>query len=412
MKRLLSIFAAGVLTATSAQAVEIEVGYPYSHLFDVTYEKIMKDFSKAHPDIKVKFRATYENYEDATTTVLREAVSGNLPDVTMQGLNRQAIFVEKGIAKSLEPYIAKEANFEKDGYHKSMLELGTFGGKVHGLPFSVSLPVGYYNMDLMKKAGVTKLPTNWAEVIDTCKKLRAGGIKNPIFWGWNITGNWFLQALLWSQETPIVKNGKINLGGSAGLKALETMRDIFQGCKMKNLKWKTALKSFSSGEIAMMYWSTSALGAVERAKGDFELKTNEFPGMKGWPMGLPAGGNAALLVSTSKDPARLEASWKFLKFITSGVGAAAVAETTGYMPPNKAANEIILKDFYARNPNKQTAVRQLPLLREWIAYPGDKGLAVTQVLYDAMEAMVIGDKTDMKELQAELVEEISDMLPK
>ncbi|MBT7249627.1 MAG: ABC transporter substrate-binding protein [Rhodospirillaceae bacterium] len=412
MKRLLSVFAAGMLAATSAQAVEIEVGYPYSHLFDVTYEKIMKDFSKQHPDIKVKFRATYEHYEDATQTVLREAVSNNLPDVTMQGLNRQAIFVEKGIAKSLEPYIAKEANFEKDGYHKSMLELGTFNGKVHGLPFSVSLPVGYYNMDLMKKAGVTKLPTNWTEVIDTCKKLRAGGIKNPVFWGWNITGNWFLQALLWSQETPIVKDGKINLGGPAGLKALETMRDIFQGCKMKNLNWKAALKSFSAGEIAMLYWSTSALGSVERGKGDFELKTNEFPGLKGWPKGLPAGGNAAMLVSTSKDPARLDAAWKFLKFITSGVGAAAVAETTGYMPPNKAANEIILKDFYSKNPNKQTAVRQLPLLREWIAYPGDKGLAVTQVLYDAMEAMVIGEKTDMKKLQAELVEEISEMLPK
>lgn len=412
MKRLLSICAAAILAATSAQAIEIEVGYPYSHLFDVTYEKIMKDFKKAHPDIEVKFRATYDDYEDATQVVLREAVSKSLPDVTMQGLNRQAIFVEKGIARSLEPFIAKEANFEKDGYHKSMLDLGTFKGAVHGLPFSVSLPVGYYNMDLMKKAGVKKLPTNWAEVIDTCKKLRAAGIKNPIFWGWNITGNWFLQALLWSQDTPIVKDGKINLGSPQGLKALETMQSIFQGCKMKNLKWKAALKSFSAGEIAMMYWSTSALGAVERAKGDFELKTNEFPGLKGGPKGLPAGGNAALLVSTSTDPARLEASWKFLKFITSGVGAAAVAETTGYMPPNKAANEIILKDFYSRNPNKNTAVRQLPLLREWIAYPGDKGLAVTQVLYDAMEGILLEEHTDMKKLQAELVEEIGDMLPK
>ena len=413
MKHILAVMAAGtIFAASSSEAIEISVGYPYAHLFDTTYTKIMKNFKKDHPDIKVKFRAVYDDYEDATQVVLREAVSKSLPDVTMQGLNRQAIFVEKGIAKSLEPYIAKEANFEKDGYHKSMLELGTFGGKVHGLPFSVSLPVGYYNMDLMKKAGVTKLPTNWSEVIDTCKKLRKGGIKNPIFWGWNITGNWFLQALLWSQETPIIKDGKINIGGPAGLKALETMKAIFDGCKMKNLKWKAALKSFSAGKIAMMYWSTSALGAVERAKGDFELKTYEFPGLKDWPKGLPAGGNAALLVSTSKDPKRLKAAWTFLKYITSGLGAAAVAETTGYMPPNKAANEIILKDFYARNPNKQTAVRQLPLLREWIAYPGDKGLAVTQVFYDAMEGILLGDHTDMKKLQAELVEEVGAMLPK
>jgi hypothetical protein len=44
----------------------------------------------------VKIRATYESYEDGTNTILREAVAGTLPDVTMQGLNRQAILVEKG----------------------------------------------------------------------------------------------------------------------------------------------------------------------------------------------------------------------------------------------------------------------------------------------------------------------------
>ena len=414
MKRLFTaIAAASMFTATASQAVEIEFGYPYPHLFDTTYTKIMKDFEKDHPNIKVKFRATYDDYEDATQVVLREAVSNTLPDVTMQGLNRQAIFVEKGIAQSLEPFIAKESDFAKDGYHKAMLDLGTFDGKVYGLPFSVSLPVGYYNMDMMKKAGISKLPSNWGEVIGACKKLRAAGIKNPIFWGWNITGNWFLQALLWSQDTPIVKDGKINLGGPAGLKALEQMKAIFDGCKMKNLQWKAALKSFSAGEIAMMYWSTSALGAVERSMGNnFELKTNEFPGFDKGPLGLPAGGNSAMMVSTSKDPERRQAAWTFLKYLTSGKGAAAVAETTGYMPPNKAANDIMLKDFYAKHPNKQTAVRQAGLLREWIAYPGDKGLAVTQVLYDAMEGILLGDHTDMKKLQAELQEEIGDMLPK
>jgi multiple sugar transport system substrate-binding protein len=412
MKLLQTAAAMAALFTTSVSAVEIEVGYPYSHLFDVTYEKIMKDFKKQHPDIDVKFRAVYDGYEDGTNTILREAVSGNLPDVTMQGLNRQAILVEKGIAKSLEPFIKKEANFEKEGYHQAMLDLGTFNREVYGLPFSVSLPVGYYNVDLMNKAGIDKMPRTWDEVTQACGKLQDAGVKNPIFWGWNITGNWFMQAMLWSQDVPIIKNGQVNFDNQAGLQAMNTMKDIFRSCEMKNLSWKDALASFSAGEVAMMYWSTSALGAIERSQGDFELKTHEFPGFNAAPKGLPAGGNAAMLVSTSKDPERLEAAWKFLKFITSGVGAAAVAETTGYMPPNKAANEIILKDFYARNPNKETAVRQLPLLREWIAYPGEKGLAITQVIYDALESVVVGEQNDMQALIEELSEEVSDMLPK
>ncbi len=190
---------AGTLATTAAWAenVTIEVGYPYSSRFDVTFERIMPLFKEAHPDIDVKFRATYDNYEDGTNTVLREAVADKLPDITFQGLNRQAILVEKGIAQSLEPFIAKEPDFSKEGYHQAMLGLGTFGGQVYGLPFAVSLPVGYYNMDALNKAGITTLPQTWDEVVANCEKLRAAGYKNPLFWGWNITGNWFLQALLW-----------------------------------------------------------------------------------------------------------------------------------------------------------------------------------------------------------------------
>ena len=413
MKNTLTAMAVA-LSATAVLAedkVTIEFAYPYSHLFDVTYEAMMPAFKEAHPNIEVKFRATYESYEDATNTVLREAVSGNLPDVTMQGLNRQAPLVDKGIAQSLEPFIASEPDFEKDGYHQAMLALSTFKEEVHGLPFSISLPVGYYNMDILNAGGITELPTTWDEVIAACKTMKANGIDNPIFWGWNITGNWFVQALLWSQDKAIVENGNVTMDSPEALVALEQMQEIFTECEMQNLEWKAALASFSAGEIGMMFWSTSALGAVERSQGDFELVTGPFPGLDGKPLGLPAGGNAAMLTSTSDDPKVREAAWTWLKYITSGDGAAEVAKTTGYMPPNKAANEIILADFYEQNPNKQTAVDQLPLLRDWLAYPGDNGLAITQVIYDGIERIVTGNATDMEELQEELVEEISDLLP-
>ena len=416
MKKLTTAMALALFAAPALaeDKIVIEFAYPYSHLFDVTYEKILPKFYEQHPNIEVKMRATYESYEDGTNTILREAVAGTLPDVTMQGLNRQAILVEKGIARSLEPFIAAEADFAKEGYHKAMLDLGTFGSDVFGLPFSISLPVGYYNMEVMAKAGYTEenLPVTWAEVIEACDRLREAGVQNPMFWGWNITGNWFLQALMWSQDKPTVMGTDFTLDEPEGLTALNTMKDLFRGCEMQNLEWKAALASFSAGEIGMMYWSTSAVGAVERAMGDFTLVTHEYPGLtEQGPMGLPAGGNSAMLVSTSEDPAELEAAWAWLKFITSGEGAADVARTTGYMPPNQAANEIILADFYAENPAKATAVRQLPLLREWQAYPGDNGLAATQVIYDGIEGIVTGEFENMEELQEELTEEVQDLLP-
>lgn len=403
-------------TAMAGQKVTVEFAYPYSHLFDVTYEKILPEFQKLYPDIDIKFRATYESYEDGTNTILREATAGTLPDVSMQGLNRQAILVDKGIAQSLEPFIARETGFEKAGYHQAMLELGTFNNAVYGLPFSVSLPVGYYNMDLMAKAGITSteaLPKTWDDVIATCGKLKQAGVKNPMFWGWNITGNWFLQALLWSQDKPTVIGNDFQIDTPEGLKSLATMQALFKGCNMPNFNVKTAMSSFAAGKTAMLYWSTSAVGTIERTKSDFNFATNEFPGLQAsGPKGLPAGGNAAMLVSTSKDREVLDAAWKWLKFITSGEGAAEVARTTGYMPPNKAANEAILADFYKQNPTKATAVRQLPLLRVWQAYPGDNGLAATQAIYDNIEGIVTGEFDDVKAVQAAMNEEVQDLLPK
>jgi multiple sugar transport system substrate-binding protein len=205
--------------------------------------------------------------------------------------------------------------------------LSTFNGEVYGLPFSVSLPVGYYNMDMMAKAGTEKLPETWDEVIAACKTMKPTVSQNPMFWGWNITGNWFLQALMWTQDQPTVQDGKVRLDTPEGTDCSQHYEeDLFRGCEMKNLDWKDALASFSAGEIGMMFWSTSALGAVERSRATSNSRPAEFPGITGKPMGLPAGGNSAMLTSTSEDPKVQEAAWAWLKFITSGEGAADVAK--------------------------------------------------------------------------------------
>lgn len=412
MKSLLPLTLAATLLATGAHAVQIEVAYAYSSVFDPTMEQIMAAFSKAHPEIEVKFRATYEDYEDATNTILREAVANTLPDVSFQALNRQAILVERGIAKPLDPYIAAEPGFDAAGYHKAMLDLSTFGGQVYGLPFSVSTPIGFYNMDILRAAGIETVPTTWDEVIDACRAVNAKGDHDALFWHWDISGNWLLQAAMWSQGVPVIKDGKLNMDNPEGLRALETAKAIFHDCAMKNVSGGDASKQFAAGDLGMFFSSTAYVGFVDRSKtGDWDFVTGPYPGIGGAPKALPAGGNSAMLTSGSTDPEVLQAAWEFIKFTTSGEGAAAVALTTGYIPPNKAANDLLMDSFYAQNPNKMTAVNQLPLLSEWFAYPGDNGLAVTQAIEDGMESILVGDADDMEALRDEMVDEVNALLP-
>ncbi len=410
MKRYLCLAAFAACLAGPAQAVEIQVGYAYGSIFDETMRQIVEGFSAAHPDVEITFRASYENYEDATNTVLREAVADTLPDVSFQGLNRQAVLVEREIARPLDPFIAQETDFDADGYHRAMLKLSTFDGGIYGLPFSVSTPIGYYNMDMLEAAGVEGRPETWDEVAEACRKIVANG-QDAAFLHWDITGNWLLQAALWSQGVPTIRDGRLNMDNPQGVAALESIRTVVRDCRMKNVSGGDALKSFAAGELAMMFTTTAYVATVDGTRvGDWAFVTGPYPGIGGAPKALPAGGNAAMLTSTSQDPEVLEAAWQFIKYATSGEGAAVVARTTGYIPPNKVANEVLLADFYARNPNKETAVKQLPLLAEWFAYPGDNGLAATRMIEDYLEEIVVGGADDMPGLRDDMVADVNDLL--
>ncbi|WP_334249231.1 extracellular solute-binding protein [Bradyrhizobium symbiodeficiens] len=199
---LKSIIAAAALSLAAGSALaqtktEIVMQYPYPELFTETHKRIAEEFAKVHPEIKVTMRAPYESYEDATQKVLREAVTNQMPDVSFQGLNRIRVLVDKNIPAELGGYIAAEKDFDKQGFHQAMYDIGTAGGKVYALPFAISLPIVYVNLDLVKQAGgdVDHLPKSWDELIALARKIKAlGNDTNGVTYAWDITGNWLWQA--------------------------------------------------------------------------------------------------------------------------------------------------------------------------------------------------------------------------
>ena len=142
---------AGLAGAHAQNQTEVVIQYPYPELFTETHKKIAEEFAKARPDIKVTMRAPYESYEDGTQRVLREAVTSQMPDVSFQGLNRIRVLVDKNIPAPLDGYIAEEKDFDKQGFHQAMFDIGTSSGKVYALPFAISLPIVYVNLDLAKR---------------------------------------------------------------------------------------------------------------------------------------------------------------------------------------------------------------------------------------------------------------------
>lgn len=403
---------------TPAQApVEVVVQYAYGELFDETFKQIAAEFAKLRPDIKVTFRAPYDSYEDGTQKVLRESITRQMPDVSFQGLNRIRVLVDRNIAQPLDGYIKAEKNFAVQGFHQAMFDIGTQNGKVYALPFAISLPIVYYNVDLVKRAGgdPDKLPTSWDGVIELANKVRAlGGDLNGITMAWDITGNWLWQAPVFSQGGTMLSadEKKVAFDGAAGQYAIDLYARLVNDAKMPNLAQPDARATFAAGKTGIHITSTSDLAkTTQMIGGKFALKTGSYPGVVDGAGRLPAGGNVGLILS--KDPKKREAAWEVLKFWTGPIGASIVARTTGYMPPNKVANEIYLKDFYAQNPNNYAAVRQLPLLTRWYAFPGDNGLKITDVIKDHLQTVVSGKRAgEPRAVLGDMAGDVQKLLPR
>ena len=419
LKNLLaSVAIAGVMAAGAAHAAtEIVVQYPYGELFNETHKQIAAEFAKKNPDVKVTFRTAYDSYEEGTQKILREAVTNQLPDVTFQGLNRVRILVDRDIAVPMDDFIKAEKDFEKEGFHQAMFDIGTQNGKVYALPFAISLPITYWNLDLVKQAGgdPANLPTTWDGVIALAKKIDALGPDiNGITYVWDITGNWLWQAPVFAQGGTMLNadESKVAFDGPEGQFAMKTLARFVTEANMPNLSQADARATFAAGKTGVHITSTSDLAKTTgMIGGKFELKTHVFPDVKPGSGRLPAGGNVAMIVSTDK--AKQKAAWEFIKFATGPLGASIMAKTTGYMPPNKVANDVYLKDFYVQNPNNYTAVKQLPILTKWYAFPGENGLKITDVIKDHMNSIVTRSRSgEPEKVLEDMTRDVQKLLPK
>ncbi|MGX7743069.1 ABC transporter substrate-binding protein [Rhodopseudomonas parapalustris] len=403
--------------AHAQQQTEVVLQFPYPELFTETHKRIAAEFAKEHPEIKVTFRAPYESYEDGTQKILREAVTNQLPDVTFQGLNRIRVLVDKNIPAPLDGYIAAEKDFDKQGFHQAMFDIGTASGKVYALPFAISLPIVYVNLDLVKQAGgdVNHLPTTWDGVLDLAKKIKAlGPDTNGITYAWDITGNWLWQAPVFARGGTMLNadETKVAFGGPEGQFAMRTIARLVTEGGMPNLDQPSMRATFAAGKTGIHITSTSDLKkTTDMIGGKFALKTIAFPDVVKPNGRLPAGGNVVLI--TAKDKAKRDAAWQVVKFWTGPKGAAIMAETTGYMPPNKVANDVYLKDFYEKNPNNYTAVSQLGLLTKWYAFPGENGLKITDVIKDHLNSIVSGARAKEPDaVLADMSRDVQALLPK
>jgi len=397
-------------------ATEITVQYPYAKAFAPVMANIKADFEKEYPQYQVKFLPAYKNYEDGAQTLLRQAVTKQLPDVSVQAINLQRTFVDRGLAVDLSTFAANEKDWAVRGYSKAMMNLGQFGGKQYGMAFAVSTPIVYFNEDLVVKAGgdPNSLPTNWADIIKLAKKIDAlGDDVVGIFHTWNITGNWLFQADIYSRGGHITTatEKQVTLNGPQGLASVKLLNDLVKECNMPNLTLKGSRQQFMSGKLGIWTYSTAMLSLADKyIAGRFKWNVGSYP-LPGPNPKLPCGGNALLMFAQNNQ--KQQAAWEFMKFATGPIGATHMVKGTGYMPANTAAakDPNLLGQFYATHPKHHTSLKQLPYMTQWYAFPGENSLKIISVIKNHLQS-VVDQSVDPQKALNNMATDVQTLMPK
>jgi raffinose/stachyose/melibiose transport system substrate-binding protein len=344
-RRLRGLVAAAV--AVSAIAVPVISAVPASAATELTfwswrtedkafYEGQIAKFEAKNPGITVKF-TPYLNteYNAIVSTAL---TAGKGPDIIqMRPYGGMANLSDAGNFLALTT---------KDVPALGKLQPGILAGaqgykdkKQYGYPYAVSAMGIFYNPELLAQAGVKALPTNWDQLLNAFKKVKAAGIL-PLG---NAGGNGPALEQLHATVGPTfyggtqffndVVAGKKTFTDKAYVASLKAVKDLvaYMPPAFEGIDYNTARGLFANEKAAFYIGGNYELGYFRSLNPSLQA---------GWipPVGKTAG--ATKYVSTWADgayainskTANKAASIKFLNFLASKDFGQALVDEIAFIP--------------------------------------------------------------------------------
>lgn len=388
----------GGVTASAQEKVQINYWHVNADTQGgKTVDELVKKFNESQDEIEVVATFNPDMYKGLMQNMQAAVAGGNTPDVVQIGWAFVDYFSENFEYNTpqsiIDQFDAENKNYLEDNFLENVLDLAVNkDGELVGLPYSISNPVLYINKDLLKEAGLDENgPKTWEEVREFAKTVKEQTGKYG-FYLQQPADNWATQALLESNGANFIEDGKAAFASPEGIEAYKLWADMVNEDQTAvNLPWDQGVQSFIQGEVAMLF-TTIAQRTNVQSNAQFDVATITAPSWGDKDIRIPAGG--AMLVLTSQDEAKKEATWKFMKFLYENENVLAWTEGTGYVPSTATVKDSDeMKKFLEENPMMEAAMVQMDKVNKWASFPGQAGLEAEQMLLDMRDAILTGKKT-------------------
>jgi multiple sugar transport system substrate-binding protein len=289
-----------------------------------TLDWICKTFNESQNEIEVERQ--YVPFADFKKQLSIGMMASKLPDIVVIDNPDHAAFAQTGIFADLTNNMSNWA--DKDKYFPGPWKSTTLNGKNYGVPFTSNCLALFYNVDMLKEAGI-KPPQTWKELRTAAKKLT----KKNIF-GLGISavrseeGTFQFLPWLLSSGADIAK-----LDSKEAISSYSILRDLIKDGSMPKevINWTQAdvEKQFAAGKLAMMVNGPWNIPQIKSDAPNLKWDVVKIPKDKVYASVL--GGENWALVNGKN----VEAAWKFLQFVADPKIVKEISIKINMFPPRK-----------------------------------------------------------------------------
>ena len=344
--------AGSTIFASQAGAVEIEY---WQYVYDTrvkAMDQLIASFQEANPDITVK-QVTFP-YADYQTRIVAANMAGQAPDVMQLFYGWADKFIEGGLIQPLPEEAFPTAEIEAEFF--PIVSAMQRDGKYYGLPTAVRSLALFYNKKLLDEAGVAP-PTNLDELVAVAKataKADTGGNLETV----GITMDPAGQDHHWWREVLDRQMGgapynedytQVTYADEAGANALGFYLGLARDEKVTQLGFMDeGQAAFKAGRAALTIDGTFRLGSFGEIT-DFEWAVTELPANAAGERSNYAS-YFANAIGAKTEGEELEASIKFLQYVSSPEAMKIWLEVVGELPARRSAaltDENLANPIYA-----------------------------------------------------------------
>ena len=327
-------------------------------------------------------------------------MSGGLPDVlTVDGPNVSA-YAANGIIQPL----AELTEEEKSEYLPSIIEQGTYDGKLYALGVMESSVGLYYNKDILEEAGIqvpdADHPWTWTEFLDILEGLKPlmdekDGYPLDMTFPVGESSIYYYAPFVWSGGGELVSGDGLSVDGyfnaDATAKAMEFFRTVVEREYMSEAPID---KLFESGRAAFKFDGAWEVNTIYTSYPDIRLGVAPYVVSDSWEGGTytPTGSWA---FAASADTENIEGATELVKWMSGTESGIRIWELAKSFPSTYEAFANI--EVFQSDENYSALYEQL----ERYGHPRPKTPVYPQVstsFQEVLESAALGGKDVQTEL--------------